>query len=286
MIPFYETPPHTPNVEKSKQGLNNRSAINNSEFVTNAISDLLETHCVLPCTEQPYIVNPLSVSVQKSGKRRLILDLREVNRFLWKLSVKYEDMRTAMLYLQKGGFMFQFDLKSGYHHISIRTEHQQYLGFSWFYKGAFTFFKFTVLPFGLSAAPYVFTKVVRPLVQKWRSEGKQIVVFLDDGLCYAESFQKAREHSAQVKVDLVNAGFVPNVQKSTWDPVSETEWLGLIIDLKNGSLVLPNRRINSIKERIQELLTPKSADSGIQVLRQPMRSPKIGQGKITANLQQ
>ena len=29
--------------------------------------------------EQPLVVNPLSVSIQPSGKKRLILDLRDVN---------------------------------------------------------------------------------------------------------------------------------------------------------------------------------------------------------------
>ena len=143
--------------------------------------------------------------------------------------------------------MFQFDLKSGYHHISIRSDHQKFLGFCWKYQGTNSFFRFKVLPFGLSTAPYVFTKVVRPLVEKWRSEGKHIVVYLDDGLGYEDSFQKASKHSAEVKCDLINAGFVPNVQKSTWNPVSETEWLGFVVDLNQGVLILPERRILSIK---------------------------------------
>ena len=100
----------------------------------------------------------------------------------------------------------------------------------------------------------MFTKVVRPLVKKWRIEGKSIVVFLDDGLGYADSFQKANKHSAEVKVDLINAGFVPNVQKSVWNPVSETEWLGFVINLSDGLLILPKRRIGSIKKGIQDVL--------------------------------
>jgi hypothetical protein len=39
-----------------------------------------------------------------------------------------------------------------------------------------------VLPFGLSSACYVFTKVTRPLIKKWRGEGKNILMYLDDGL--------------------------------------------------------------------------------------------------------
>jgi hypothetical protein len=35
------------------------------------------------------------MSIHSNGKKRLILDLRVVNKHLWKQSVKYEDMRTA-----------------------------------------------------------------------------------------------------------------------------------------------------------------------------------------------
>ena len=58
----------------------------------------------------PYIVNPLTVSVQSNGKKRLILDLRCVNLHVLKQSVKYEDMRTALMYVKENSFMFSFDL--------------------------------------------------------------------------------------------------------------------------------------------------------------------------------
>ena len=79
----------------------------------------------------PRVVNPLSVSVQANGKKRLILDLRYVNKFLRKRHVKYEDWKTAMCYFSRGAYMFSLDLKSGYHHVEIFKGHQTYLGFSW-----------------------------------------------------------------------------------------------------------------------------------------------------------
>ena len=68
----------------------------NIEFFNAAISDLLHKGLIVQCQHQPYIVNPLTVSVQSNGKKRLILDLRAVNLHLWKQSVKFEDMRTAL----------------------------------------------------------------------------------------------------------------------------------------------------------------------------------------------
>ena len=61
---------------KSVHFINNKSAITHSDFVSEAIQDLLKTNRVIETNELPRVVNPLSVTVQNSGKKRLILDLR------------------------------------------------------------------------------------------------------------------------------------------------------------------------------------------------------------------
>ena len=43
------------------------------------------------------------------------------------------------------------------------------------------YFVFTVLPFGLSSAPHIFTKVLKPLEKYWRVFGFNIALFLDEG---------------------------------------------------------------------------------------------------------
>ena len=47
--------------------------------------------CVIEVESKPHVISPLSVSTNSSGKKRLILDLRYVNKHLWKQSVKFED---------------------------------------------------------------------------------------------------------------------------------------------------------------------------------------------------
>ena len=59
---------------------NNNSALQESEFVESAISELLSLECITEVFAAPAGINPLSVSIQKSGKKRLILDLRHVNQ--------------------------------------------------------------------------------------------------------------------------------------------------------------------------------------------------------------
>ena len=139
----------------------------------------------------PYIVNPLTVSVQSNGKKRLILDLRFVNLHVLKQSVKYEDMRTALMYVEENSLMFSFDLHAAYHHIEMFYPHTEFLGFSWIVGGEQKFFKFLVLPFGLKSAPYIFTKITRPLIKKWRGDGKRVVMYLDDGIGFDQTFESA-----------------------------------------------------------------------------------------------
>ena len=164
---------------------NNISAINNSVFVTSLLaSDRISEFS----KDSIHVINPLSVSTQSSGKRRLILDLRFVNQFILKQKVKFEDYKTALDLFQYGGYACSFDLKNGYHHVDIFPSHQRFLGFSWtFPDGRIRYFAYTVLPFGLSSAPYLYTKLVRPLVKYWRSRGLYCIVYLDDGLHLREN---------------------------------------------------------------------------------------------------
>ena len=145
---------------------NNNSAVKEAGFVSEALQELVHSGYVVEVSTPPHVVYPLSVSIQSTGKKRLILDLRHVNFHVWKEKFKFEDIRMARNYLPYDQFMFKFYLKSGYHHLDILQEHQTFLGISWVINGIRKYFVFIVVPFGLSSAPYIFSKVVRVLVIK------------------------------------------------------------------------------------------------------------------------
>ena len=106
----------------------------------------------------PVVVNPLSVSVQPNGKKRLILDLRHVNFFVKKSKIKFEDAKSFLECLVASPWTWacSFDIKSGYHHIEIFESDQQFLDFSWVFYGVTKYFQFTVLSFGLCGTIYFF----------------------------------------------------------------------------------------------------------------------------------
>ena len=148
---------------------NHRSAQQNKEFVTEAVSDLIIKQCIKKVKNVPHVCSPLSVVISNSGKKRLVIDLRYLNQHLLWEKFKYEDLRLAMLMFEKGDFMFSFDLKAGYHHVDIHKKHWQYLGFACNYGGEPKFYVFVVLPFGLATTCYLFTELLRPLTKYWRS---------------------------------------------------------------------------------------------------------------------
>ena len=72
------------------------------------------------------------------------------------------------------------------------------------------------LPFGLSSAPYVFTKMMHSLVRLWRSNGLKAIVYLDDDIVAVPDEMGAITASGWVRVTLAKAGWVCNEAKSTW----------------------------------------------------------------------
>ena len=168
----------------------------------------LATQCISVVESQPWVVNPLTVSTRDDGKRRLVLDLRHVNPHLFKYKFQCEDITTAQDLLGEGYYLYTFDIKSAYHHVEFFQSHRMYLGFQWFYQGKATYFVFNVLPFGLSTAPYIFTKLLKLLIGHWRGSGKRICMFLDDGLGGNSSKESATVDAKAVKEDLGQLGFV------------------------------------------------------------------------------
>ena len=200
------------------------------------------------------MVNPLTVARNKSGKLRLVLDCRHINVSLFQFRFKYENADVARVLFEQGDYMITFDLKSAYHHITIDKRFWTYLGFYWQEK----YLTFTVLPFGLATAGYIFTKVTREIVKFWRSSGHKIIMYLDDGIAGANSNQKALQLSRFIQKDLKRFGFIIAEEKSQWVPCQKITWLGLVWDMCTGHLRITQDRLNKLISCIESVLSQLS----------------------------
>ena len=134
----------------------------------------------------------------------VIVISRSVNPCLQKFKLKYESLPTFAEMFEKEFWFFTFDLESGYHHIDIDPEFWKYLGFAWIYPdGQRRYFAFKGLPFGLSLACYLFTKMFRPLVARWREKGIASIMYIDDGIAGNSLKERAINASKLVRKDLM-----------------------------------------------------------------------------------
>ncbi len=210
---------------------NNASAEEHQGFILESLAELFPNGFAELVSEQPSVVNPFSVSVRANGKKRLIANLRHLNGFLVAPKFKLDDYRTALPALRAAKFLFSFDLKKGYYHVDLDESVLDLFGFSFSFAGKTYFGCWTICTFGLSTTPYLFTKLLKPLITHWRSLGLHIFIYLDDGLALCDCRQEAAWFSHIVRSDLQSSGFHEQEVKCLWDPVTSAPWLGFEIDL-------------------------------------------------------
>ncbi|KHJ79833.1 reverse transcriptase [Oesophagostomum dentatum] len=243
-LPF-RVSPSKPNITG-----NRKSALQNSEFVDSQLVELLATRVIKQVDAVDInclYVHPLSVA--KGKKLRLVLDLSHLNQFLEVPKIKLDDLGTILHALPKGGYMATFDFKSGYHQVRIKDEHQIYLGFSW--KNIY--YQFCCLPFGLSSAPHIFTKLLRVWVKKFREQGRGVAIYIDDGLIFEPSRERCLQSVASIKHSLLEAGWQFADAKCIWEPQQRANWLGFTIDLSSMSFRITPDRLQRAKNRLVDL---------------------------------
>lgn len=113
--------------------------------------------------------------------------------------------------------------------------------------------------FGLStSASYIFTKILKPLQKSWRSQGIPIAIFLDDSLGGGTDFVSTKVNSLVVHSDLLKSGFVPNEEKSLWEPVQIITWLGIILKAIDGTIKATDKHIQKLNTGLVDVVSSTS----------------------------
>ena len=99
-------------------------------------------------------------------------------------------------------------------------------------------YRFKVMPFGLNIAPRVFTKLVRVILRKLRSEGIVMWAYLDDWLIWGRSVEQCKAATRRVVEVAQEFGFLINQKKSRFKPQETFNWLGLKWSLSKRSVSL------------------------------------------------
>ena len=231
-IPFRSVPP--PLLRP-----NNRSALEHNDFVYDSLGELFRNGWARLVPEPPHCVSPLQVAIQPNGKKRLILDLTHVNQYVWKQTFKMEGLSQAASYFIPDGWAFSYDITKSFYHMDVHPDSQDYLGFSFKFDGHTYFGVFTVCCFGLCSAPWLLTKLLKPLLTRWRSLGLYHFIYLDDGIGFHASYDGCAAAAARVRSELSRAGFHEQLEKCNWAPTQQLSWLGFSLDFAMFSVSIP-----------------------------------------------
>ena len=141
-----------------------------------AVSRLLSIGAVEICCPQPgqFLLKYCLVN-KPDWSKRFILYLKELNNFTYCEHFKLEDLRTAIRLLQCNSFMCNLDLKDAYLVVPVDAESRNFLRFVFDGK----LYQFRSLPFGLCTSPYVFTKILKPVMSHLRSRDFLFTTYLD-----------------------------------------------------------------------------------------------------------
>ena len=128
----------------------------------------------------------------------------------------------------------------------MHNSHKKYLRFIFENKT----YQFTCLPFGLSSAPFVFTKILKPAISKLRSLGILLVIYLDDILIFGHNYLECLKNLNLAISLLKKLGFIINYKKSQLIPKQTCTFLGFTYDSSKMEIKLP---IEKKKKLIDQL---------------------------------
>lgn len=135
---------------------NSVSASMHEEFVDKTIQDLLKTGAIKPWTanEPKRVISGLGVAIERTGKKRLILDARYINMFDMYESFSYENLAEIPHHLQQQDYIILTDLKAGYHPVKMHPSTHRFLGIQ--HKGQVYYLSTRHLAYPLHVGPTPF----------------------------------------------------------------------------------------------------------------------------------
>ena len=203
---------------------------------------------VQPARDQ--LLSHVFLRKKPEGGSRLILNLKQLNSCITTQKFKLENLAKALEILRDGDFMAKIDLKDAYFSVSITEKRRKLLRFS--VNG--NLWEFQRLPNGLCIAPRQFTKLLKPVAAYLRSQGIQLVIYLDDLWLCAEN-KALTSHQVEIAVSLLESlGFLINRTKSVLEPSQSVKFLGFIIHSNPMSISLPKEKTEELVQLATRLL--------------------------------
>ncbi|XP_038046795.1 uncharacterized protein LOC119721003 [Patiria miniata] len=197
---------------------------------------------LLPTGSTLGVTSTFFLAPKKSGDWRPIINLRPLNSYIKPKHFRMETLSTVLQSLKRNWWATSIDLKDAYLHVPIHADHQKFLQF--LYQGSG--YQFRCLPFGLSTAPRVFTRIAKAVAAFLRQKQIHIFLYLDDWLIVGPTFQDTVDALRQTVQLTLNLGFIINVEKSSLIPTQQPTYLGAVLDMTTGRAMPSGERCQTL----------------------------------------
>lgn len=216
--------------------------------------------------EKPMMVSALGAVPKSDGGLRLIHDCsRPINSAVNDLATlsettKYQSLDDAQQFIKQGSFLAKVDLKSAYRSVPVHPSNYQALGLKWHFSDnkESTYMYDTRLPFGAKLAPGIFNRITQAVRRLLQKRGIKAVVYLDDFLIVADTFEECRQ-ALNVTIQLLRSlGFAISWNKVE-GPSRSLVFLGILIDTIRLILELPSPKLEELKILLRDFASRRRA---------------------------
>jgi hypothetical protein len=224
-------------------------------LVDTAVAEFHDKAAIYPAHEgEPLFLSNI-FTIPQIDKNRACLDARSLNEFVKRLHFKMEGIQTLRHMVRPGDHLVKIDIKDAYLHIPLHPADQQLLAFQWRNIN----WKFRAMPFGLSSAPRIWTKMMAAVMAPLRARGIRLTYYIDDICLLAATRDEALRHGQIVRNHLETLGFLLHPTKCIWKPMQQQTFLGFLVDTVKMELRLPLDKVHKIRRETKSLLQRTAA---------------------------
>ena len=214
------------------------------------IQELLEKGAIVHSEwEEIQYISNIFIVPKPDGRYRPVINLKYLNLFVRYEHFKQETFKTVLELIQENDYFTSIDMKDAYFSVPINSAYRRYLKFIW--DGQL--FHFVCVPFGLSSAPKLFTKLLRPIFAWFRQQSIRCSYYIDDSLNMGKNRDVCVRNSRTIVKTLESLGFTIN-KKSVLVPMQKIVFFGFVIDSVKFLIFLTDEKVTKIFNLAKALL--------------------------------
>ena len=222
-----------------------------NDKIDKAIVQLLNQGVITKSTnEADQVVSNIFFRTKKDNSLRIILNIKKLNAQLKSEKFKMHSVLSAIALITPGCFMASIDLSSAYYSLPIHKDHKKYFKFFW----NNSLYQYECVPNGLCQAPFIFTKITKPIFADLHAKGHLSTSYLDDSLLVARSERECAQNILDTCKLFISLGFTVHKDKSVLAPVQQIEYLGFLLNSSSMTITLTEARKQKLRSACEQAL--------------------------------